>query len=299
MRGVAALAALLLSAGAVLAQTPPSSPTPKAPPAPKKKDDAKKKDAPKKPAKQTRPIVTLTTEKGEIQIELFPVDAPRNVANVLALTQRGFYDNLTFHRIEDWVAQGGDPAGNGTGGPGYLVDNETNRALKHVRGAVGMANSGRDTAGSQFYILKKDAPGLDNGNYTLVGMVVAGMEVVDRLAAGDKMTKVVASLPDNFRPAPFGPSRRAEAQNLALPDLPDDAASRTFARVVRVQARIALDGSATVAIVRGSGDEEIDDRVLAALKRWRWSPALKEGQPLASEQQFEYDLMVGTRLYDR
>ena len=154
-----------------------AAPAPAAKPAqaPAKPAAPAKKEAAPKPTKLQRPQVTITTSKGVVVLELFPNEAPRNVSNLINLAQRGFYKGLKFHRIEDWVAQGGDPLGDGSGGPGYTVENETNRALKHIKGAVGMANAGRDTAGSQFYVLKKDAPQLDNGQYTLVGIVMSVM----------------------------------------------------------------------------------------------------------------------------
>ena len=290
--------ALTLLIGATALAQPPK-PDPKAARKPEPPKKSEKTQKPRDPnAKQTRPVVTITTDKGSVQIELFPEDAPRNVANLLSLIRSGFYDGLTFHRIEDWVAQGGDPRGDGTGGPGYTVDNDLNHALKHVRGAVGMANSGRDTAGSQFYVLKKDAASLDNGAYTLVGMVLTGLETVDRLAPGDKMTRVSVALPAGFKLRPFGPTRRAEPENLLFTDLPEDSAQRSFQTIVRVKATISVKGSARISLTRGSGDSDVDDAILSALQRWRWNPALKDGQPVDSAQEFEYDLSANTRRYD-
>ena len=97
----------------------------------------------------------METTKGTILLELYPDEAPIAVQNFIDLIRKRFYDGLTFHRIEDFVAQGGDPKGDGTGGPGYTIKSEVNSRLQHARGALGMANSGRDTAGSQFYIVKK------------------------------------------------------------------------------------------------------------------------------------------------
>lgn len=285
-----ALTLALLTASAALAQ-PPKPADPKA---------AKKPDPPKaaaKPARQTRPVVTIATDKGAFQIELFPDDAPRNVANLISLAQSGFYDGLIFHRIEDWVVQGGDPKGDGTGGPGYTVDNDANRALKHVRGAVGIANSGRDTGGSQFYILKKDAPTLDNGAYTLVGMVTSGLENVEKLAPGDKMTRVTVTLPPGYKTRVFGPTRRAEPEECVWTELPEDARQRSFQSVVRVRASVGVKGNAEISLARGSGDGEVDAAILSALRRWRWSPALRDGQPVASVQEFDYDLSANTRRY--
>lgn len=137
----------------------------------------------------TRKIV-IGTEKGNIEVEVYPEKMPVTVGNFLKLTGDGFYNGLTFHRVEHWVVQGGDPRGNGTGGPGWTIKLETHPDLKNVRGAVAMARAAYpDSAGSQFYILKTDAGWLD-GQYAVFGMVSGGMDVVDRLEVGDRMTEV-------------------------------------------------------------------------------------------------------------
>jgi peptidylprolyl isomerase/peptidyl-prolyl cis-trans isomerase B (cyclophilin B) len=127
---------------------------------------------------------------GEIRIEFFPADAPRTVENFVTLARRGFYDGLTFHRVvPGFVVQGGDPRGDGTGGPGYTIRAEFNQR-RHVRGTVAMARSQHpDSAGSQFYITFGSQPHLD-GSYTVFGQVVAGMEHVDRIVPGDRMRAV-------------------------------------------------------------------------------------------------------------
>lgn len=128
----------------------------------------------------------IETNKGKIELEIYP-EATKAASNFIILGANGFYDDLTFHRVEDWVVQGGDPKGNGTGGPGYAFEDEpVTRA--YTRGVVAMANSGPDTNGSQFFILTKDYP--LPPNYTIFGNVISGMEVVDKMAVGDKMTKV-------------------------------------------------------------------------------------------------------------
>ena len=137
------------------------------------------------------PTAVITMEKGgEIRIELFPEDAPKTVESFIALSKKGFYDGLTFHRVEPgFVAQGGDPKGDGTGGPGYTLKAEFNQR-KHVRGTVAMARSASpDSAGSQFYICFAPASHLD-GKYTVFGQVVKGMEVVDQIKRGDRMKSV-------------------------------------------------------------------------------------------------------------
>ncbi|OAT82338.1 peptidylprolyl isomerase [Desulfotomaculum copahuensis] len=134
--------------------------------------------------------VTIGTDKGNIVFEVYPGQMPVTVENFLKLTNSGFYNGLTFHRVEHWVVQGGDPKGNGTGGPGWAIKLETHPDLKNVRGAVAMARSARpDSAGSQFYILKTDAPWLD-GQYAVFGLVTDGMDVVDKLEIGDRMNEV-------------------------------------------------------------------------------------------------------------
>ena len=139
----------------------------------------------------THPTAVITMEKGgEIRIELYPEDAPKTVESFITLSKKGFYDGLTFHRVvPGFVAQGGDPKGDGTGGPGYTLKAEFNKR-KHVRGTVAMARSqSPDSAGSQFYICFAPAPHLDN-NYTIFGQVTSGMDVVDRIKPGDKMKSV-------------------------------------------------------------------------------------------------------------
>ncbi len=134
--------------------------------------------------------VRIRTDKGEILIELYPDDAPDTVANFKKLAASGFYDGLVFHRvIPGFVAQGGDPKGDGTGGPGYRIRAEFN-ARRHERGTVAMARAADpDSAGSQFYICYDDLPHLD-GQYTVFGRVVEGMDVVDRIRVGDVMREV-------------------------------------------------------------------------------------------------------------
>ena len=133
----------------------------------------------------------ITLENGnEIRLELFPQDAPKTVENFVTLAKKGFYNGLTFHRVvPGFVVQGGCPKGNGTGGPGYTVPAEFNKN-KHVRGSLAMARSqDPDSAGSQFYFTYGAQPHLDN-NYTVFGKVTSGMEHVDRIKQGDRMTSI-------------------------------------------------------------------------------------------------------------
>ena len=136
-------------------------------------------------------VATIKLENGnDIRVEFYPEDAPKTVENFVTLAKKGFYDGLVFHRVvPDFVVQGGDPKGNGTGGPGYTIKAEFNKQ-KHVRGSVAMARSQHpDSAGSQFYITYGATPHLD-GNYTVFGRVVSGMEHVDRIKQGDRMQSV-------------------------------------------------------------------------------------------------------------
>lgn len=135
------------------------------------------------------PQAYVQTTRGEIRIELAVLDAPRTVANFVALAGRGFFDGIAWHRIvPDFVAQVGDPRGDGEGGPGYTIRDELN-PRPYLRGTVGMALDWRDTGGSQFFITHAPQPHLD-ARYTVFGQVVAGMDVVDRLEPWDRITSV-------------------------------------------------------------------------------------------------------------
>lgn len=136
---------------------------------------------------------TLHTNHGAVELELFDEDAPKTVANFRKLAEDGFYDGVIFHRvISDFMIQGGDPTGTGTGGPGYQFEDEFN-SRPVARGALAMANAGPNTNGSQFFIVTADAcPWLD-GKHTVFGGVTNGMDVVDAIsqvqtAAGDRPT---------------------------------------------------------------------------------------------------------------
>ena len=132
----------------------------------------------------------IRTPKGDIVFRFYPDDAPQHSAAFIKLARAGFYDGLTFHRVEPgFVIQGGDPSGNGTGGPGYTLDAEFNER-PHLKGTVAMARaSSPHSAGSQFYICLEDAPFL-NRQYTVFGHVVEGQSVVDQIRPGDVMEKV-------------------------------------------------------------------------------------------------------------
>ncbi|CAM3739852.1 peptidylprolyl isomerase [Marinicrinis lubricantis] len=153
-------------------------------------------------AEAKNPIVTIEMDDGQaIEIELYPDIAPNTVNNFISLVEEKFYDGLTFHRIiPGFMIQGGDPEGNGTGGPGYSIKGEFasngfENTLKHTRGVISMArDTPPDTAGSQFFIMVEDADYLD-GQYAAFGKVISGMETVDEIV--NLPRNMETNLPDN------------------------------------------------------------------------------------------------------
>ncbi|MFW9909711.1 MAG: peptidylprolyl isomerase [Candidatus Thorarchaeota archaeon] len=137
--------------------------------------------------------VKMETSKGTLHIELFSDDAINTVKNFITLAQKGYYDGLKFHRvIPDFVVQGGDPTGTGSGGPGYAIPCETRgHRQKHVPGALSMAHAGRDTGGSQFFVVltREKTKHLD-GKHTVFGQVTEGLDILPTIKGGDKMLKV-------------------------------------------------------------------------------------------------------------
>lgn len=160
--------------------------------------------------------IIIETEKGAIKLELYSKVAPKTVENFIKLTEEGFYDGIIFHRVvEDFIIQGGDPNGDGSGGPGYVFEDEINpialnmdialtkqleqlgykyrtdlKSIPHEPGVISMANSGPNTNGSQFFIVTtQPQPGLD-GKHTVFGKVYEGMDVVLDIEQGDIMNKV-------------------------------------------------------------------------------------------------------------
>jgi cyclophilin family peptidyl-prolyl cis-trans isomerase len=128
----------------------------------------------------------LHTSEGAIELELYPDDAPKTVENFVKLSQDGFYDGVIFHRvIPDFMIQGGDPTGTGTGGPGYEFEDEFNEH-RVARGALAMANAGPNTNGSQFFIVTAGATPWLDGKHTVFGRVTTGMDVVDRISEVDR-----------------------------------------------------------------------------------------------------------------
>ncbi len=139
-------------------------------------------------------LITMETNQGTIELELYPEHAPITVNNFVFLTRNGYYDGVSFHRvISNFVIQGGDPTGTGRGGPGYkFADEVYGNPLKHKTGVISMANAGPNTNGSQFFITHSPQPHLD-GKHTVFGKVVNGMDVVNTIAQGDTMLTVTAT----------------------------------------------------------------------------------------------------------
>ena len=131
-------------------------------------------------------VVKLETSKGEIQLELYPEHAPKTVNNFIFLVKERYYDGITFHRvIENFMIQGGDPTGTGSGGPGYKFEDELiSNPLKHGSKVISMANAGSNTNGSQFFITHLPQPHLD-GKHTVFGKVIQGDDVVDNIEQSD------------------------------------------------------------------------------------------------------------------
>jgi peptidyl-prolyl cis-trans isomerase B (cyclophilin B) len=138
-------------------------------------------------------LATIETNRGNIELELYPEHAPNTVNNFVFLAGEGFYDGVTFHRvIANFMIQGGDPTGTGMGGPGYKFEDELRgNPLKHETGVLSMANAGPNTNGSQFFITHSPQPHL-NGRHTVFGKVVKGQSVVNAIRQGDVMNKVTA-----------------------------------------------------------------------------------------------------------
>jgi len=139
--------------------------------------------------RQPNPIATISTEKGDVRVELFMRDAPLTVANFVELARKKFFDGTVFHRVvPNFVVQGGDPRGDGNGGPGYQIRCEINE-IPYDRGTVGMALSGKDTGGSQFFFTHAPQPHLDGG-YTVFGQLRSGGAVLDRIVQGDRIVRI-------------------------------------------------------------------------------------------------------------
>lgn len=144
--------------------------------------------------RQKNYLCTIETDKGRIELELYAGYAPKTVNNFVFLAREGYYDGVVFHRvISNFVIQGGDPTGTGSGGPGYRFEDEfEGNPLIHETGVISMANAGPGTNGSQFFITHSPQPHLD-GRHTVFGKVVQGQDVVDAIRQGDRMITVLIS----------------------------------------------------------------------------------------------------------
>lgn len=138
--------------------------------------------------------VVMDTDRGVIELTLYPEHAPKTVNNFVFLAGEGFYDGIVFHRvISNFMIQGGDPTGSGRGGPGYRFEDEFDgNPLRHERGVISMANAGPGTNGSQFFITHGPQPHLDN-RHTVFGKVTQGQDVVDAIEQGDTIRKVTVT----------------------------------------------------------------------------------------------------------
>jgi len=180
---------------------------------PKVKDEMAKRAAEAKA--DDLPRVKITTTKGDVVVELFENEAPNTVANFIALVEKGFYDGTPFHRvIGGFMAQGGDPKGTGTGGPGYVIDCEVGKpgARKHFLGTLSMAHAGPNTGGSQFFLTFRPTEHLD-GKHTVFGRVIEGVDVLPKLertegemASGAPPDKIVKAVVVRKRNHPYEPT---------------------------------------------------------------------------------------------
>ena len=179
---------------------------------PKVKDEMARREADAKA--DDLPRVKISTSKGDILVELFENEAPNTVANYIALVEKGFYDGTPFHRvIGGFMAQGGDPTGTGTGGPGHTIECEVGKpgARKHFLGSLSMAHAGPNTGGSQFFLTFRPTEHLD-GKHTVFGRVIEGFDVLPKLArtegemaTGDEPDKIVKAVMVRKRNHPYEP----------------------------------------------------------------------------------------------
>jgi peptidyl-prolyl cis-trans isomerase B (cyclophilin B) len=184
--GIVLITVTLFSASCA-GEGPEPTPTPTPTPTPKAKTYSEAPPMIIDTSKQY--TATIETEKGNLVLELFASDVPMTVNNFVFLAREGFYDGTTFHRvIPDFMAQGGDPTGTGTGNPGYSFPDEFTEHT-HVTGALSMANSGPDTNGCQFFITYAPQPHLD-GKHSVFGQLIEGMDVLKKLENGDVMKRV-------------------------------------------------------------------------------------------------------------
>ena len=194
-RGISRIAGIILSMGVLLLASCASQPPEKAaepgpstpPPTPKAKTYSSPPAMSIDTSKQYTAVIE--TNKGDLVLSLFALDVPRTVNNFVFLAREGFYDGVTFHRIiPDFMAQGGDPTGTGSGGPGYRFADEFTQHT-HVAGALSMANAGPNTNGSQFFITYAPQPHLD-GRHSVFGQLTEGMDILKKLTNGDTIVRI-------------------------------------------------------------------------------------------------------------
>ena len=163
----------------------------------------------------TGSVVNMNTIKGKILIEMFDKEAPITAGSFLLLVEEGYYDRVTFHRVEPgFVIQGGDPTGTGSGGPGFTIPDELKAELRHDRGALSMAHAGPGTGGSQFFIcLSREATQHLDMKHTVFGRVLEGIEVADRIEKGDPMLEVTVE-----RESPHAVAAKDAARQARVPD---------------------------------------------------------------------------------
>lgn len=241
--------------------------------------------------------VKFTTTKGVVEAKLFYKEAPNTVANFVELVRKGFYNGLIFHRvIPGFMIQGGDPKGNGTGGPGYTFGDEFSPNLKHSKpGMLSMANSGPDTNGSQFFITVKETPHLDN-RHSIFGEVVSGMDVVNAIVStpaisdkpkSDMKMEKVEIIGDWYKPGEVKKSK--EVGDAELKDLSKKSVEALLAKIGEAQgfgklaAATYMDGMARggQAQVRYSAD-------YAKLKGAQFIAVLSLKEKAAEIQQFQF-----------
>ena len=212
-------------------------------------------------------VATIVTDKGNIVAELYQ-DTPGGTNNFVTLAQNGFYDGLTFHRVEPgFVIQGGDPAGNGSGGPGYTIPAEINHL--HTKGALAWARTGdqinpeKNSSGSQFYVTLDDTPFLDGG-YSVFGQVIEGMDVAEKIAVGDKIQKIeISEATASLMPTPeptAAPNPPVAAEGRPLAKLKLEERSGVYNAAPAVTIDPAKSYAATIETDKGNIVVELDSK---------------------------------------
>jgi len=221
-----------------------------------------------------RPVLaSIETDRGEILVRLRPDEAPRTVDSFVTLAEKGFFDGIAFHRVvPNFVVQGGDPRGDGNGGPGYQIRDEIN-PLRYSRGAIGMALSGQDTGGSQFFFTHSSQPHLDGG-YTVFGSVVSGRDVVDRMVRRDRIRRVRILEGEEFAAAPPA-SNRSEpksGERILLGDVDPEIIIREIPGIAELVRASAVDQNAA----RDLANRAVNEPFTLELYFGTWSEESRE-----------------------